>query len=82
MEWASPEMQKPIAVDGLLRDLVAWDGIEPSTRGFSITRHIDSIPEIHRNFEQNQPLTSQCFAAVRSNLQWFAVDSRWHRQKL
>jgi hypothetical protein len=31
-----PETTKPIAMDGLRRMLVAWGGIEPPTRGFSI----------------------------------------------
>lgn len=61
-----PKQKAPDLVkDQGLCVLVAWDGIEPSTRGFSMGIRVREGPILKRNSEQNQALAAQSTAVDR-----------------
>ena len=68
---AMEKARKPFGFRAFLATVVAWDGIEPSTRGFSIRFHAFTIPkptakpikiryltEINRNRAQSLSISS------------------------
>jgi hypothetical protein len=50
------QCKKPLIKDQGLFNLVAWDGIEPPTQGFSIEILVRNASETKRKSEQNQAL--------------------------
>ena len=56
--------------------MVAWGGIEPPTRGFSMELRATFGTAFARNNEQNQTLTAQSTAMERSRGQWKRSSGR------
>jgi hypothetical protein len=62
--WRAPEADSPRGHQPLI--LVAWGGIEPPTRGFSIEICVRFVTDYRRNNQQNQSLSPHRTAVKRS----------------